>query len=55
MTSGAEDKAAEAFTLSEDRIAQNVVQLISLVKEYDVSPDLVADYITYKNIFKEGA
>ena len=55
MTSGAEDKAAEAFALSEDRIAQNVVQLISLVKEYDVSPDLVADYITYKNIFKEGA
>lgn len=53
MTSDIGDKAAEAFCLSEDRIAQNVVQLISLVKAYDVSPDLAADYITYKNILKE--
>lgn len=53
MTSDVQEKATEAFRLSEDRIAQNVVQLISLVNKYDVSPDLVADYITYKNIFKE--
>ena len=55
MTSDADDKAEEAMELTRIRVATNVRDMMALVKETSVSPDQVADYMTYKNILKEDA
>lgn len=55
MTSDAENKAEEAIELTRIRVATNVRDMMALVKQTSVSPDQVADYMTYKNILKEDA
>lgn len=54
MTSEGNDKPQEAMAFTKEKIAENVATLLGYVDALNVRPDLVADYMTYKNIFKEG-
>ncbi len=53
MTSDADNKAEEAIIMTRKRVADNVKKLLALIAEVDVSPDQVADYMTYKNILTD--
>ncbi len=46
-------KVQEAKETTINRIEKNIEELHNLVSALDVRPDMVADYMTYKNIFKE--
>lgn len=52
MTSPSENKADEAIVFTEKKVTANIVEMISYINRINVRPDLVADYMTYKNIFK---
>ena len=55
MTSDSENKANEAMDMTRERVANNIRDMISMVRELNVRPDLVADYMTYKNILADKA
>lgn len=52
MTSDSSNKADEAIALTKERVTANIRDLISYVDGLGLRPDLVADYMTYRNIFK---
>lgn len=48
----AADKSALALRLTKERIAANIAGMMDYVDTLNVRPDLVADAMTYMNIFK---
>lgn len=53
MTSEADNKAQEAINMTKERVSSNVKEMLRLVRKFGARPDQVADYMTYKNIFKD--
>ncbi len=54
MTSSSDDKASEAIDMTIEKVSDNVVKMLKYMGKVDIRPDLIADYMTYKNIFKGG-
>ena len=52
MTSSSDNKSQEAIDITKKRVASNVEELVTNVKKFNTSPDLVADYMTYKKILE---
>ena len=44
-------KVSEAKLITEQRVEENVKTLLSIMKEVDVSPDQVGDYMSYQRLF----
>ena len=55
MTSNSNDKAQEAIITTKIRVAENVKEMLVIVRQLHVRPDQVADYMTYKNILEDEA
>lgn len=47
-------KVKEAMQVTRERVTQNVIEMLKMSDDLCVRPDFVAQYMTYKNIFKEG-
>lgn len=53
LSSNADDLPTEAMNMTRTRVADNVRKLMQHVRDLKtVSPDLIADYMTYKNILQ---
>ena len=44
-------KVSEAKLITEQRVEENVKTLLCIMKEVDVSPDQVGDFMAYKRLF----
>jgi len=53
MTSDVKNKAEEAVKMTQERVTNNTKEMLNLMKAHNARPNQVADYITYKNIFKD--
>ena len=53
MTSQSSKKPEEAIALTKEKISANIKTLLRYVDALNVRPDLVADYLTYKNLLGE--
>jgi hypothetical protein len=47
------DKSSIALGLTRERISANITEMMTYVNTLNVRPDLVADTMTYMNLFKE--